>query len=169
MSGDLIVDIEGREMEAAASASHLLDVEPDAPIALPAAGEFDQRAAEQVAHDPETGEVSNEPDTDPATGMTEVDEETARQLDAQQAYQDLDGPMQDEPDAEPVKEDPRKAKLAEIESMVARAACVADIKAADAEWLKHRAVYDDATVKTMDAMIHRKGTQVPERAEGGGK
>ena len=69
MSGDIIVDVEGREFEAAASASRLLSVEPDAPVSLPDRDE---------QFDPETGELP----TDPQTGMTEVDEETARALDA---------------------------------------------------------------------------------------
>lgn len=50
MSGDIIMDVEGQEMEAAASASHLLSVEPDAPVALPNAEDLD-------GADPETGEI----------------------------------------------------------------------------------------------------------------
>ena len=78
MSGDIIVDIEGQEIEMAGRAARVLDaVEPDAPIALPTPEDL---AGEQD-HDPETGEI-NEPARDPATGMTVVDEETARALDA---------------------------------------------------------------------------------------
>ena len=75
MSGDVLVDVEGRDMEAASSVSRVLEVEPDAPIALPSADDLaGEGQVEQ--HDPETGEVLDE------RGMTVVDEDTARELDA---------------------------------------------------------------------------------------
>jgi recombination protein RecT len=157
MSGDLIVDIEGREMEAAASTVDLLDVEPDAPIALPRADELGEQAQQQVI-DHETGEVTGEPARDEQTGMTEVDEETARALDAAQTYQDLDGPLDiavAEPDDQPEQVDPKKAKLAEIEKMAANAKTIKEARKADAEWWNHRVVFDEATQKTMDAVMGR--------------
>lgn len=83
MSGDLIIDVEGRDIEAAESAVRLLaSVEPAAPVSLP--GRDELATGETV--DAETGEVierSQDPDeARDSRGMTEVDEETARALDA---------------------------------------------------------------------------------------
>lgn len=75
MSGDIFRDVEGEEVDRSiTSATRLLDsVDEAAPVALP-------------SHDEETGEVheqgSEREPANPATGMTEVDEETARALDA---------------------------------------------------------------------------------------
>lgn len=79
MSGDVLIDVEGHEQEreAAESAMGALAIEPDAPVALPPAEDFD----------PATGEIQ----TDPATGMTEVDEATARALDAGEPGPQPDG------------------------------------------------------------------------------
>jgi recombination protein RecT len=155
MSSDL-VDVEVQDDDVSArSAAHLLAVQPDAPIALPSAEEFNQQQV--IDHD--TGEVTDEPSRDEQTGMTEVDEETARALDAAQTYQDLDGPMgedeEGEPEPEPEREDPKKAKLAEIEQMAADAKTLKEARKADAEWWNHRVVYDEATQKTMDAVMGR--------------
>lgn len=99
MSGDIIIDVEGHELEASESAARLLSVEPDAPVALPSTDDLDERAEqdndEQV--DPDTGEIIQ---TD-SRGFTEVDEETARALDAGQG----EGPADEqrgepEPDAD---------------------------------------------------------------------
>lgn len=76
MSGDIFRDVEGEEVERSIrSATSVLDsVDEAAPLALP-------------DHDEETGELveqvgQREAEIDPATGMTVVDEETARALDA---------------------------------------------------------------------------------------
>lgn len=85
MSGDIMVDVEERELDTSAhSTARMLAVEPDAPTALPSPDELNRRAedTEEPDHDLETGEViENGPTTD-SRGMTEVDEETARRLDA---------------------------------------------------------------------------------------
>lgn len=114
MSGDIIIDVEGREHDAAESASRLLSVEPDAPVALPGRDELDRQAEADKAIDQETGEIRDEqsgsqsigealgdeipnfdkkPQTD-SRGMTEVDEETARALDA--GDQANDGALSDD-------------------------------------------------------------------------
>lgn len=86
MSGDLMIDVEGRELEASArSTERMLSVEPDGPIALPTAEDL----AGGSTIDAETGEVM---ERDPRTGMTEVDEETARQLDANDGTLSPDNP-----------------------------------------------------------------------------
>lgn len=80
MSGDIIVDVEANEIEAASRAAALLDaVQPDAPVALPSRDEL---------VDAETGEVMS---TD-SRGMTDVDEETARALDANDGTLSSDNP-----------------------------------------------------------------------------
>lgn len=134
---------------------------------MPSAEEFSQQHV--IEHDPHTGEVASEPEQDPATGMTEVDEDTARALDAEQTYQDLDGPADYEPEPEPEPEgmnDAQKAILANIEKMVAQATDLAGIRKARTEWDKHRVTFSDATIATMDELINRKAMKVPERAAG---
>ena len=61
MSGDIFTDVEAHEQDiAAASASRLLEVEPDAPVALPSTDELDAQDMPDEATDPETGEVIQE-------------------------------------------------------------------------------------------------------------
>lgn len=73
MSGDLMIDVEGREQDISArSTARMLDIKPDAPVSLPRGEYLDQEAV-----DPDTGEVTTD-----SRGMTEVDEETARKMDA---------------------------------------------------------------------------------------
>lgn len=55
-SGDVIIDIEGRELEAGASIVRALESQqPDAP-------QIEHRDEEEVAHDPETGEILDDGD-----------------------------------------------------------------------------------------------------------
>lgn len=123
MSGDLIIDVEGREMDNAMNAARLLSAETDAPVALPTpeelAGqlEHDQDAGDQV--DTDTGEVVA------SQGPTEVDEETARQLDAGAAEPEPE--PEPEPQAEPAAETAAKAEPAKP------AAPKAEVKAAEPE------------------------------------
>lgn len=81
MSGDLMIDVEGRELETSAhSTERMLSIKPDAPVSLPRADDLSQ---DDERVDAATGEiVDREPGRDPATGMTEIDEESARKLDA---------------------------------------------------------------------------------------
>lgn len=111
MSGDVIVDVEGREQEIASRAAQLLDsTEPDAPAALPRREDFDDQG-ETV--DGETGEVMQE-GRDPATGMTEVDEETARRLDAGETEEEEPEESETEPEqAEDATPEPEQQKAAE--------------------------------------------------------
>lgn len=98
MSGDIFETFErDREEELRAEgAARLLDHMPEPPQVLPSNEELGERI------DPETGEVTEEPARDPSTGMTEVDEETARQLDAGQG--EVVEPQQ--PEAEDPAEQP---------------------------------------------------------------
>lgn len=145
MSGDIFRDVEGAEVELAArSAVGVLDaVEPDAPLRLPSNDELDEQDGTTI--DQATGEVTTD-----SRGFTEVDEETARALDA--------GEQTGEPDAEAEAADeseqsPLEAKLAEIRSDLAKAKTLEAIRKIDTEWLKHRAACDDATASQVDAEI----------------
>lgn len=103
MSGDILdtLDRDIDEERAADSAAAYLSVEPSAPVIVPP-------TEEQERFDPETGESLN-----PPAGMTEVDEETARQLDRQAEAGNDDHPDQssDAP-AEPETSSTGKAKRA---------------------------------------------------------
>jgi hypothetical protein len=93
MSGDLLDTFErdDAEEERARGAAQLLEVAEEKPLTLPTAEQLD----EQI--DPETGEVLGaEPQRD-SRGMTEVDEETARELDnASDGTLDEDNPAAEE-------------------------------------------------------------------------
>jgi recombination protein RecT len=109
MSGDLIIDIEGREIENAVGAARLLSVQADEPVVLPPAEELagqlghDQQDDEMV--DTDTGEIVDQP----SAGPTEVGEETARQLDAGDQGDQSQDP---EPEPQPEAKAPAKPKPA---------------------------------------------------------
>lgn len=133
------------------------------PQRLPGNDELDARAQQQqvIDHDPDTGEVQEaEYATDPATGMTEVDEETARALDA---GEDAHDEGEEEPEPEGMNE-AQKEILDDIERRIARAEILADLRAADADWKKHKATFPESVVKTMDEVIYRKAMKIGERA-----
>jgi recombination protein RecT len=88
MSGDLIDTFERDDAEEARArgAARLLEQQEEKPVVVPTAEQLDAVQIEDrsgteagVTLDMETGEII----TDPRTGMTEVDEETARALDQQ--------------------------------------------------------------------------------------
>ena len=96
MSGDLMVDVEGRELETSASSTErMLAIEPRGPVALPGRDELSQ---DDERVDASTGEVIDN-GRDPATGMTVVDEEAARKLDAGETDGNASD-QNDEPDAD---------------------------------------------------------------------
>lgn len=120
--------------------------------------------------DAQTGEVidQSEPARDPATGMTEVDEETARALDdgqtleeelgdeipdfdqrkaAEETAQAIDGPLEHE------QQDSATIWLNGVRAQIAAATTMAAVDAADQEFVKNRAVCDDATAAEVDAEI----------------
>lgn len=164
MSGDVIMDVEGREEDAAISTMAALAVQPDAPMALPNRDEL----AEQ--HDPETGEIT----TDPATGMTEVSEEAARELDAGN-----DGTLSDEnPTAEegPADEDrgdpvtdeapaaeaapPWAAKVAEIRNGIAGAKTKVLLDATERAYLQHCVAFPKDVADQIESALMAKKRQL---------
>jgi recombination protein RecT len=158
MSGDIFRDVEGEEIERAAkSAVAALDsVEPDAPAALPSAEELDQGAQHEVeeGYDPQTGEQLA---TD-NRGMTEVDEETARELDqtteADQTVQDIDD---DADEGEPATDaPPYAAKVAELRDGIAAAKNKSYLKKVEEEFLKHHVSLPKEVADEIELAIGRK-------------
>jgi len=173
MSGDIFRDIEGDEQERAVrSAVSALDaIEPDAPMALPSSEELDEEV------DAETGEVAQTPESkaEPKSnakkgetdtrGMTEVDEETARQLDAGESdevakAEEQDQSDQDEPAAE--EESETDARLRILRERIAAATTPAELKKVDTDWMKASAAYDDDTQKDVNAALTAKGKALRE-------
>lgn len=161
MSGDIFRDVEGEEIDRAArSAVAALDsVEPDEPVALPSGEELDEQGSGEAV-DAETGEIK----TDPNTGLTEVDEETARKLDAgeESGGDDDEGEQADEPE-----ESPSEAKLREIRGGINAAKNLAYLKKIDESWINARAAYDDDVAKEVDGLITAKRKALS--ADGDGK
>ena len=153
MSGDIIVDVEASEMDAASRAAALLDsVKPDGPVALPTAEQLGNQIEDQsgtgngVQFDAETGEILAQD----ARGMTQVDEETARQLDAQQMGADDDGEYLDE------GEDEKPAWWALVEGLKASlsdASTQAAIKVVDEQFVRIAAGLPDDVAADMQGLI----------------
>lgn len=171
MSGD-IIDVEGRELDAAQSAAAMLSVKPDRPVSLPGRDELDAAQLEDQSAtssgvpldvDPDTGEVLQR---DPRTGMTEVDEATARALDANDGTLSQDNPTA----AEGPSDDQRGEAHAEddvptwrkavdgIRGSIAAAKTVKAIEAIERDWTNRvmNGVDDDATVRAVDGEIRAK-------------
>lgn len=177
MNGDLIVDVEGREFEAAASASHVLDaVEGAKPVALPPAEEPAGDAGDDAPRQTLAEELNDEIPTnfDKQTGeiieqrgMTEVDEETARELDARTGN---DGTLSDDNPAAaegPSDEDRGEGhaepawagKVAEIKTGIAGAKTSASLKAIEAEYVKHAvSLPNDVAGEIEELLRNRKRT-----------
>lgn len=151
MSGDIFRDVEGDDVERSIrSATNVLDsVDEAAPVALPSQDE---------PVDEETGEVvergQEREAADPATGMTEVDEETARKLDAGEDVEQ-ESEASDEPD-------PKMQKLEAIKRNVRETMTLQTLKNWDGEWQKITAFYDDETVAEVDALFTERRRELSE-------
>jgi recombination protein RecT len=172
MTGDIIVDVEGQEQDASISTMRALAVEPDAPKALPRAEELDD--GETV--DTETGEVTTD-----SRGMTDVEEETARQLDAGEDGEQSEDPAEENRDAfglEPLPETqadtaadaPAEESLTDKAIREARAGIKASknasyLKGVEDKWLIARGAVDDATASEIDGLIAAKRRELS--GEGG--
>lgn len=188
MSGDVIVDVEGREFEAAASAAHLLDaVEGSKPVALPNPEQLaeqdqvqgDDQPKQTLAEalddeiptrfDSETGEIVEQ-----QQGMTEVSEDEARALDAQQTAQDIDGPLDDDqPYGHEDKLEPEQdskpvwfGKVQWIRSAVAAAKNKQHLKDADDEFSKIRVGLPDEVIAELDGLIAARRRDLSKPVEG---
>lgn len=155
MSGD-IVDVEASDERIAAASTQMVLASAQAhePLRLP---ERDAEEAKSLAEelgdeipnfDGETGEIVERS----SPGMTEVDEETARQLDAEtmaraagETVQDIDGPIEDV--------DPREARYNATLQQIASAKNDKGLGHVEAEWLKHAAAYSDEITREVDGLI----------------
>jgi recombination protein RecT len=171
MSGDIIVDVEGQEIEMAGRAARLLDaVEADAPIALP--NPEDLAAEQEQGHDPETGELTQEQ----PQGMTEVDEETARKLDAgndgtlsEENTAAAEGPA-DEDRGEAHVEDEKPAwwpKVEAIRNIAVAAKNKQQLKDADDEFMRIRAGLPDDVIADLESMLTTRRNDLSRPAAGG--
>ena len=147
MSGD-VLDTLNREDEElhARGAGAMLDAPSQAPVALPTV-EDDLDGDEIPAFDKQTGEVIDQAEAAPATGMTETDEQTARQLDAGEGEQA--GQPEDDRSPADIFRDKILADLP-------KAKILAAVEKIDAEWLKNRAAYDDAEAVVIDQKINAR-------------
>lgn len=136
MSSDIVQYLnEDMDQERAAeSTAAFLSVEERGPTALPSADELDQGAT----IDNETGEVLP---ADPATGMTVVDEETARALDAQA---EPEGPI------DPYRGEPWAEKRRELLDRFATDDTPAKVNATNKELERHMAGFPDEVQTELD-------------------
>lgn len=167
MSSD-IVDVEGADLDITArSTARMLDVEPDAPVAIPSREDAtmlsDQSGTEagvQIDHDDQRELVTD------SRGMTEVDEQTARELDAGASYDPDTGEVLTE---EPQDEAERPAWWAKVESIrkgIASAKNKQHIKDFDDEYVKIRVGLPDEVIEELDALIARRRSELTRsRAE----
>lgn len=103
-------------------------------------------------HNKDTGEIIEQDES--SAGMTEVDEDTARQLDAaQDGY--VDDGAEDTVDAE-MQESPSDVWLHGIRQKIGAAKTVKGLIAVDAEWVNARAAYDDDTAASVDALMTQR-------------
>jgi recombination protein RecT len=164
MSGDVLETIEREDEHLAAhGAARLLETEEAAPLRLPTADELDE--GETVNE--ETGEFTTD-----ARGMSEVDEETARKLDAGQSEPEAEAEQVDEEgrDAGAAEDDadetPSQVKLKEIRGGINAAKNAKYLDTVDGDWIKARAAYNDETAAEIDGLIAAKRRAF---AEGKGK
>lgn len=169
MSSD-IVDVEGADLDITArSTARMLEVEPDAPVSIPNRDDpamlADRSGTEAgVQIEANQGEPSRSDWSQDSRGMTEVDEETARQLDAGTAY---------DPDTgEVLTQDPEQdrpawwSKVEWIRDMANKAKNKQHLKDADDEFLRIRVGLPDDVIEELDALIARRRSELTKpRAE----
>jgi hypothetical protein len=154
------------------------------PVSLPRTAELPDDDQGEVV-DQETGEVLSR---DPATGMTEVDEETARALDAGQsdeaepepeqsekgqAVDTSSGPAADEPDADQEQNvDTDKPvwweKVQEIRAGINAAKTTSYLAAHDKNFVNLRAGLPPELVEELDAQFAAKRRELSARAQSEG-
>lgn len=125
MSGDLLIDIEGRELENSSSAVRALAVAPDAP-------QLEDRS-EETPHDPETGEVIDEQDEHEPTLAEEIGLDT-------------------KPKGR--SKSPAEAKVAEIKAALGQADAET-VEAIVADYKQHERGFDEEQRKTVEIAISK--------------
>jgi len=140
----------------------------EGPLVLPGKDQFanasDGNAGEDGEgdeHDPDTGEVAR----DPQTGMTEVDEATARELDAGAAYGDEaadEGDVVQEHDEAPAW----RVAVNALKQMIAAAKTKRAWQAADTEFQKMAAGLPDAIATELDGLLASKQKEIIAATQG---
>lgn len=131
---------------------------------------MDRKQAEQV--DEETGEITDtegEPTSATKAGMTEVDEETARKLDAGEdadSDQDEDPTADTEGEEQDSEESPTEIKLREYREQIEATGTPAALKKVDEDWVKNRAAFDDDAAAGIDKLITAKRNALNAKKEG---
>lgn len=151
MSGNILETFE-RDIEAeraADSAAAYLTAEERAPVTLPSSDDLNGQQGETIDH--ATGEVIQ---TNPATGMTEVDEETARALDAGDPGPQ---PEYDDTPLDPHRGQPWAEKRREIIDRLHEAENMVDFNSTVARFTKD--------VRAMPDEVRAEIEQVAERAK----
>ena len=133
--------------------------------ALPAQKSLAEELDDEIpSFDGETGEVIEGPARD-AAGMSEVDEQTARELDAGTVQSDpasgVPGTTEQRPDDTDPGEpgdaiSPAEQFLMTLRESIEAAEDKTALKAVDERWTKNRAAYDDATAEGIDKLITAK-------------
>jgi recombination protein RecT len=166
MSGDLVIDVEGRDLEAGVSAARALgSVAPDAPAAL-------EDKSEETPHDHETGEIiegngggSALPEAEPEGEQTEREAGPETTPDPQVNDQDREPTPAEAVGLDP---HPAEAKAAEIIAAIEAAAAVMDVTSIVARNnLDIAAMPDELAVKIEIAADKRKRAIEAERAKAG--
>lgn len=161
MSSD-IVDVEGADLDITArSTARMLSVESDAPVPLPsrddAAMLADQSGTEAgVQIDTQARETTTSDWSQDSRGMTEVDEETARALDAGGDYDPETGEVQDEEDEKPAW----WGQVQWIRNGIPKCKNKQHIKEYDDEYVKIRVGLPDDVIEELDALIKGKRTEL---------
>lgn len=172
MSGDVLdaIDRDRDDEIAAESAAAMLATQPDAPLVLP---QHDEETGELIEDNSATSAgVQIEPERDPATGMTMVDEETARALDAGEGGGAFDqsgdpGPQPerdgtgDEP-LDPYRGQPWAEKRREILDNLADAKHPNTVAAISKDLDRHYAAFPEAVQRELDAELGRARRRVKE-------
>jgi recombination protein RecT len=168
MSGDLIDTFERDDAEEARArgAARLLEQQEEKPVVVPTAEQLDAVQIEDrsgteagVTLDMETGEII----TDPRTGMTEVDEETARALDQQHEGGRADHEHGDQQDG--TEDDPRAVWIDTMHDRIEAATKPADLRGVEAGLKANREGLEAADADALDAAIKAKRAALLKGAE----
>lgn len=136
----------------------------DGPLVLPGKEQFANSSDDDGAedeHDSETGEVAR----DPQTGMSEVDEETARELDGQAAY---GGGEVDEVDVVQEQDEVPawQAAVDGLKQMIAAAKTRRAWQVADTEFQKIAAGLPDPVAQELDELLVAKRNEIVATTQG---
>jgi recombination protein RecT len=159
-SGDLLDSIsrDDEEEARAAGAARMLAVQPEPAVALPTPSELQ---GEEEPHNPETGEVETD-----NRGMTEVDETTARELDAQAgAAEEGEGAEPEgEAEAEQNAEPAWKPHVSALRAQIEAATTMPAFARADGKFVAMSAGLPDDVREGLDRALAEKRRAIQAKA-----